>query len=235
MSLLAFMKYMTDHPDELKAYKQDPHAFFDKHQDIALTKEEQRAVQGYSGTFYGDEATTVFRLAITLGQGQAPNTTTALPMDDDICEAPPPPGAISLGGVRVNVYAHSEAHVFFTEPQVGTVSCITLRHSYLLIPDEQNIYFDLHLCCTDPDDETDRAQVLYITTAGKTQPTNAPMYEHKPVSLTIPPVSPDPERHGYILATAEGSQYFNNPIALQQNSWYDPDTHQLCLDFNSQQ
>jgi len=224
MSLLAFMNYMTKHPDEMAAYKQDPQAFFDKHPDIALTGDDQRALQGYYRPAI-EESTTVFRLAITLEPGPAANTNTALPTD--ICGE----GTICLEGVWVNVYAHSEAHVFFAEPLVGTVSCITLRHSYLLI-NEQTKYFDLHLCCTDPGDETDRAQVLYIRTAGKTRPLNPQMCEHKPVSLTIPP-SQDSERPGYILATAEGSQYFNNSVQLRPGSCYDPITKELVLNFDT--
>lgn len=219
MSLLAFMNYMTDHPDEMAAYKRDSQAFFEKHPDIALTEADQRAVQRIANCqSLTEEATTVFRMATSLGPGLVANVSRALPHE-----------AICLMGVAINVYAHSEAHVFFAEPKAGTMSCMTLRHSYLHIPNKQDAYFDLHLCCTDPEDKTDRPQVLYIRTAKPTQPPEVAMYDHQLVSLNIPPCP------GYILAVAKGARYLNKPVPLLQNSWYDPYSGYLQLNFNSYQ
>lgn len=223
MSLLAFINYMTDHPDEMAAYKRDPQAFFEKHPDIALTGGDQSALQklAFGPAMLEEETTTVFRVAIRLGQDPAASISAASHTR-----------RISLDGVKVNIYAHSEAHVFFAEPQAEILSCTTLRHSYLHIPDKQNIYFDLHLCCTDPEDETDRPQVLYIRTAEAARPLDVQPYANNTVIFNISPVSVKPWRPGYILAVAEGAQYLNNPVSLGWDSWYEPDTGslQLCFD-----
>lgn len=213
MSLLAFMKYMTDHPDEMAAYKRDPNAFFDKHPDIALTEEAQRAVQGYPRL--EEESTTVFRVARIPEQGPGANTNTA--PSEDMCGE----GTICLKGVKVIIHAIADNDVFFAEPEGGIARCVTLPHSYIQA-DGPHICFNLHLCYTDPNDELDKPQVLYIQTVLQAIGIK-PNYVYKPITIHI-------KHPGYILVLPKRETHLH----LAARSCYSPDTGELKLVFDYQ-
>lgn len=224
MSLLEFMKYMAEHPDQLKAYRRDPEAFFQRLPDaerarIALSEEERRVLRSYPSN--AEETTTVMRVMHDPLRQTDPASHVAGSARED--------NRKSLAQHRVIVHAIADNDVFFAEPQDGNAGAVTLPHSYIY-PDAEGAYFKLHLCYSDPNNELDRPQVLYISSERQGD-IQSPNYAYKEVHIHIAQPADKHPGPGYILVLPRRETH----TQLKEGSFYDPDNHELVLIFGGAQ